>query len=84
METITVYALRSLSHHYIYVGQTNNLEKRINEHNNKQNKSTKHYAPFQLLYKEEHPNRTEARIREKFFKSGRGKAFLHSLVPLMV
>ncbi len=79
METITVYALKSMTHNYIYVGQTNNLERRIAEHNNKQNKSTKHYAPFQLIYQEKHTNRIEARIREKYFKSGVGKDFLKSL-----
>jgi putative endonuclease len=48
---------------------TNNLEKRIKEHNNGYEKTTKPYTPFKLIYKEELETRPEARIREKYFKS---------------
>jgi len=61
-----VYAIKSISRNYIYVGMTNNLEKRLNEHNNGKNKTTKPYSPFILLRAEEIENREEARKREKF------------------
>jgi putative endonuclease len=74
-----VYAIRSLIRNYIYVGHTNDLRRRFSEHNNGENRSTKAYKPFVLLYSEQVPDRNMARIREKYLKSGIGKEFLRSL-----
>jgi putative endonuclease len=76
---ITVYAIKSLTRNYIYVGMTNDLERREQEHNNGENKSTKAYKPFVLIYSESFPDRIFAREKEKFLKSGVGKEFLRSL-----
>ncbi|MCB0739842.1 MAG: GIY-YIG nuclease family protein [Chitinophagaceae bacterium] len=80
LKMIYVYAIRSLKRNYIYVGMSNNIERRIKEHNNGMNRSTKAYKPFELIYKEEYYSRSEARIREKYLKSGIGKEFLKSLI----
>ncbi|NNE29509.1 MAG: GIY-YIG nuclease family protein [Saprospiraceae bacterium] len=72
----TVYAIKSLYRNYIYVGLTNNLERRVSEHNKGYNKKTKPYLPFTLLHSEVFPSREEARKREKQLKSGSGKEFL--------
>jgi putative endonuclease len=74
-----VYAIRSLSRNYIYVGMTNNIERRIKEHNQGENKSTKAYKPFVLIYSDVQPDGISARTKEKFLKSGIGKEFLRSL-----
>ena len=58
---------------------TNNLERRLNEHNNGENRSTKAYKPFELVYFEEFKTRMEARNKEKYLKSGIGKEFLKKL-----
>lgn len=61
-----VYILRTSSN-TLYIGQTNNLEKRIKEHQNKSGKSAKYIKYFQsftLVYSEERPTRTEAMKRE--------------------
>jgi len=76
---IYVYAIRSTNRKCIYVGMTNNLERRLLEHNKGENKSTKAYKPFELIYSEHFINRIEARIKEKYLKSGIGKEFLKSL-----
>ena len=76
----TVYAIKSLSHKFIYVGLTNNLDRRINDHNSGYNQSTKHYKPFELIYSESFSDRISARKREKELKSGSGKKFLYSLI----
>jgi putative endonuclease len=68
-----VYAISSLERNYIYVGLTDNLERRLIEHNTGKNKTTKPYSPFVLIYFEKCGNRIEARIKEKYFKSGSGK-----------
>jgi putative endonuclease len=59
---------------------TNDLARRLKEHNNSENKSTKAYAPFKLIYSEQFPTRIDARKKEKYLKSGIGKEFLKSLV----
>ena len=74
-----VYAIKSCDRNYIYVGITNNLSRRIEEHNKGYNKTTKAYRPFSLIYSEELNTREEARTREKYLKSGVGKEFLKSL-----
>ena len=68
-----MYAISSLDRNYIYVGLTNNLERRLYEHNAGRNKTTKPYLPFTLLHFEECATRLEAREKEKYYKSGVGK-----------
>ena len=75
-----VYAILSLKDQRIYVGMTSDLGKRLREHNAGKTKSTKGYRPWQLIYSESLPLRTEARAREKYLKSGIGKEFLKSMV----
>jgi putative endonuclease len=76
---ITVYCLKSLVKDYIYVGQTNNLERRFLQHNKGQERTTRFYRPFKMLYLEVLPDRQSARVREKYLKSGVGKEFLKRL-----
>ena len=61
-----VYILRT-SANTLYVGQTNNLEKRIKEHQAKTIKSSKYvrsFASFELVYSETFETRSEALKRE--------------------
>lgn len=74
-----VYAIKSVVRNYIYVGMTNNVNRRFTEHNNGENRSTKAYKPFVLIYTEVFPTRIEAREKEKYLKSGIGKEYLKSL-----
>ena len=74
-----MYAIRISSRNYVYVGMTNDLERRLKEHNNGENRSTKAYKPFTLIYSEEFPDRISARIKERYLKSGVGKEFLKTL-----
>jgi len=61
------------------VGLTENLKRRIEEHNNGTNKTTQPYRPFELIYSESFQTRIKAREREKYLKSGSGKEFLKRL-----
>ncbi len=74
-----VYALSSIEHNYIYVGLTQNLNNRIERHNGGRERTTKFYKPFELIYSEVCSNRIEARVREKYWKSGIGKEKLRSI-----
>ena len=68
-----VYAISSIHRNYIYVGLTDNIERRVSEHNSGRNKTTKPYSPFLLIHFEECATRIEAREKEKYYKSGIGK-----------
>jgi len=63
-----VYVLKSKIDGKLYIGSTNDLRKRFNEHNHKMNKSTKYRAPFKLIYYEAFTAEVDARIREKKLK----------------
>jgi len=68
-----VYAISSLERNYIYVGLTKDINARLVRHNNGYEKTTKPYAPFELIFTEECTTRVLAREREKYWKSGVGK-----------
>jgi putative endonuclease len=68
--------LRSLSDKRHYTGSTENIEKRLKEHNQGKIRSTKSRCPFELIYQESFETRSEARKRENYLKSGPGRRFL--------
>lgn len=74
-----VYALKSEIRNYIYVGLTNDLGKRVKRHNDGRERTTKPYRPFRIIYSESFETRIEARKKEIFLKSGKGKEFLRNL-----
>ena len=49
---VIVYAISSLTRPYIYVAMSSQPHIRIERHNNGQNKTTKPYAPFKVIYSE--------------------------------
>jgi putative endonuclease len=59
-----VYVLKSTIKDYHYIGSTEDLKKRVGEHNQGKTKSIKHLVPFELQYYEAYTNRTLARKRE--------------------
>ena len=62
----TVYILRTSSN-TLYVGQTNNLEKRLREHQTKGSKSakyTRYFSKLELVYSEDFTTRHDAMRRE--------------------
>lgn len=60
-----VYIIKSLNKKWYYVGSTNYLKRRLNEHNTGKSISTKAYKPFILVYKKEFTTQYEAIIFEK-------------------
>lgn len=64
-----VYILYSKKDKRLYVGQTNNLEKRLERHNNGDVRATKTRVPLVLIWSETCPTRDSAQKREKFLKS---------------
>jgi len=63
-----VYVLKSKKDHDLYIGYTKDLKKRFKEHNDGENKSTKHRVPFELIYYEAYKSKSDAKYREKNLK----------------
>ena len=76
---VWVYAISSLNFNYIYVGMSIDVNERIERHNSGRERTTRHFAPYKLIYVEECENRVEARKREKYWKTGVGKEQLREL-----
>lgn len=55
---------------------TDNVARRLTEHNEGKSSFTKNFLPWDLVYEEKFPTRAEARVREKYFKSASGRKFL--------
>ena len=64
-----------------YVGSTENVKKRLGEHNRGSNKFTNGGIPWIKVYQEEFSTKTEALKREKFLKSGQGRAWVDKRLP---
>jgi putative endonuclease len=71
-----VYVLKSKKDNKRYIGFTDNLDRRISEHNAGLVKSTRNRRPLELVYFEKFGKKSEAMKREKYFKTGFGRAFL--------
>jgi putative endonuclease len=70
------YVLTSKQGGNFYIGYTNNLEKRLKEHQKGKVRSTAGRIPLKLIYYEACLNEKDALKREKYFKSGFGRRFL--------
>jgi len=70
-----VYVLQNNKGNW-YIGSTRDLQKRILRHNSGKNKSTKYGIPWRIIYCEISLNKEDARVREKYLKSGMGRRYL--------
>ncbi|MCU0454060.1 MAG: GIY-YIG nuclease family protein [Bacteroidetes bacterium] len=75
-----VYVLLSLRYSRSYVGQTEDFEARLAQHQAGRVKSTKQWTPWEVLHLESYLTRSEAMKREKWFKSRAGRLFIRRLI----
>ena len=68
-----VYILKSSINNDIYIGSTENIEKRLKSHNLGKVKSTKGYRPWILLEVQKFETRIKAMMQEKFLKNHQQK-----------
>jgi len=61
-----------------YTGATDNLKRRLEQHNAGFVASTKHRLPLELIYSEACLNKDDAYRREKYLKTGMGKRYLRN------
>ncbi len=79
-----IYFAKSLKNNKVYVGYTSKEpEERIREHNQGSNSWSKLNKPLKLIYYENYICLEDARLREKFFKSGFGKRLKKLIIQEM-
>ncbi|KKS83070.1 MAG: Excinuclease ABC subunit C [Candidatus Gottesmanbacteria bacterium GW2011_GWA1_43_11] len=77
----SVYFAKSLKNGKIYTGFTSkDPEIRVQEHNSGSNSWSKQNKPLKLVYYEKYNCEQDARDREKFYKTGIGKAIKNLIV----
>ena len=75
-----IYLLQSLKNDTLYIGFTENLRKRLQEHNRGLNFSTKPFKPWKLIHYEAYLNEKDARRREKYLKTSQGSRLLKRML----
>lgn len=80
MKFFYVYVLKSLHHDFIYIGFTTDLKERFKEHNSGKSKSTKPYLPYDLIHYEAYKSEKDAKRREAYLKTNRGKTTLKTML----
>lgn len=73
-----VYVIRSGAH--LYTGFTNDLRKRLKQHNAGQNSSTKFKEHWEVIYYEAHTSEIDAKRREGYLKTAPGKRALKRML----
>jgi len=70
------YLLESEKNEELYTGYTSDLAKRVKEHNQGLNFSTKSARPWKCIYYEACINEEDAKRRESYLKTTQGKRLL--------
>jgi putative endonuclease len=64
----------------LYIGSTDNIEKRLDQHNQGISEWTSKYHNWKLIYHEEFKTRKDALLREKFLKKQKGGDVLKRII----
>ena len=80
MKFFYCYILCNKEKNFIYIGYSENLKQRIIEHNNGYSKSTKSYLPLELIHYEAYRNKKDAKRRERYLKTNKGKTTLMTML----
>jgi len=75
-----VYVLLSKKDLKFYIGYTEDLDRRLKEHKRGENKSTKGRRPLVFVYAEIHKSKVDAKRRERYFKTDKGKSSLKQML----
>lgn len=80
MKFYYVYILHNSIKKFIYIGYSEDLKIRVGSHNNGENKSTKPYIPLELIHYEAYVNMKDAKRREIYLKSNKGRTTLTTML----
>ncbi|MDA3929666.1 MAG: GIY-YIG nuclease family protein [Prolixibacteraceae bacterium] len=77
-----VYILYSLKIDRYYIGYTNDIGRRLSEHNRRKGKYTDRGIPWELLHQEVYLSKELAQHRERYLKSQKSRKFIEDLLRL--
>lgn len=80
MKFYYVYVLFNKTKNFIYVGYSEDLKSRVIAHNNGEVTSTKAYLPLELIHYEAYRNIKDAKRREEYFKTTKGRVTLKQML----
>jgi len=75
-----VYIIKSLVNDRYYIGSTNDLKRRINEHNKGVSKYTRLTKPFKLVFSQEYDSLEKARKIEYKLKKFKNREIIDRIV----
>jgi len=75
-----VYVLQSLKDYSFYIGQCDDLDRRMSKHSEGMSKYTASKRPLRLIYFEVYQTRIEAIKRETAIKKMKSKIYIQTLV----
>ena len=75
-----IYILQSLKNNRFYIGSTNNLERRLTEHNQGKSIYTNLTKPFKMIFSQKFDNLSIARKIEYKIKSFKSKKVIISII----
>ena len=79
-EIFYVYILQSIKDFSFYIGQCDDLDKRMSKHSDSMSKYTKSKLPLRLIYFENFSTRKAAIQREKEIKLKKSRKYIESLI----
>lgn len=75
-----VYILQSSVNDRFYIGSTNDLDRRVGEHNAGKTKSLQHLRPLQLVFYQEYQTMGQARRIESKLKKLKSKVIIERII----
>lgn len=75
-----VYILKSEKDNKLYIGYSTDLKKRFSEHQSGNVSSTRPRRPFELVFYEAYKSMKDAKRREMYFKTTKGKTSLKTML----
>ena len=80
MKFYYVYVLYNRSKNFVYIGYSEDLKQRVVEHSKGHVKSTKFFLPLDLIHYEAYKNKKDAKRRELYLKTNRGRTTLMTML----
>jgi len=75
-----IYVLYNSNKNFIYIGYSESLKERVVKHNAGEVKSTKAYLPLILIFYEAYRTKSDAKRREVYLKSNKGRTTLRTML----
>jgi len=75
-----IYILQSEKNGRYYIGSTNNIERRLSEHNSGKTRSLKFIRPLKLVFKKPYESESEVKLMERKLKKYKSREIIDRIV----